>query len=61
MKNSFNFFLKISILLLIFNNILSEKNEKNSNKKLKDLQIEEDFIGKIYYRLGILNKNLKFF
>ena len=58
-----NFFFKISILFLILilnlnfmGVILCDKNDKSSNKNFKDLEIEDDFNGIIYYRLGkILN------
>jgi hypothetical protein len=49
------FYFVLILNLIDINFILCDKNQKNSNKNSKDLEIEEDFIGKLYYRLG---KNL---
>lgn len=44
-------FLKISILYMLLLNIINI-NIILCDKNSKELQIEEDFTGKLYYRLG---------
>ena len=50
------FILEILFSILIFSIILSINTEKNTGRKQKDLDIQEDFSSDVYFRLGNSSK-----